>query len=65
MLDAKQDYKYYCRSCKQKYSYEQGRKMHELRKSRPREFWKQLKQKKISPSEPDVSTEDFFNISDR
>ena len=27
MLDAKKDYKYYCRSCKQKYSYEQGRKM--------------------------------------
>ena len=60
MLDAKKDYKYYCRSCKQKYSYEQGRKMNELRKSRPREFWKQFKQKKISPSEPDVSTEDFF-----
>ena len=60
MLHAKKDYKNYCRSCKQKYSYEQGRKMNDLRKSRPREFLKQFKHKKIPPSEPDVSTEDFY-----
>ena len=60
MLHAKKDYKYHCRSCKQKYSYEQGRKMNDLRKSRPREFWKQFKHKKIPSSEPDVSTEDFY-----
>ena len=53
MLDAIKDYKYYCRSCKQKYSYLQGRKMNEFRKSCPREFWKQFKQKNITPSEPD------------
>ena len=60
MLDAKKDYKYYCRSCKLKFSYEQGRKMNDLRKGRPREFWKKFKRKASSPSEPDVSTESFF-----
>ena len=60
MLDAKKDYEYYCRSCKLKFSYEQGRKMNDLRKSRPREFLKKFKRKASSPSEPDVSTESFF-----
>ena len=60
MLDAKKDYKYYCRSCKLKFSYEQGRKMNDFCKSRPRELWKKFKRKASSPSEPDVSTESFF-----
>ena len=34
--------------------------MNDLRKSRPREFWKQFKHKKIPFSETDVSTEDFY-----
>ena len=60
MLDAKKDYKYYCRSCKLKFSYEQGRKMNDLHKSRPREFWKKFKRKASSLLEPDVSKESFF-----
>ena len=62
MLDAKKDYKYYCRSCKLKFSYEQGRKMNDLRKSHPREFWKKFKRKASSLLEPDASTESFFSV---
>ena len=49
-------------SCKQKYSYEQGRKIDDLRKSRPRKFWKQFKHMKfkIPSSEQDVLTEYFY-----
>lgn len=60
MLDAKKDYKYFCRSCKLKYSYEQGRKMSDMRKKQPREFWKLFKQKKKMSTEPEVTTEDFL-----
>ena len=60
MLDAKKDYKYYCRSCKLKYSYEQGRRMNEMRKKQPRQFWKTFKRNKRSQSES-VPINDFFN----
>lgn len=60
MLEAKKDYKYYCRSCKLKYSYEQGRKMNEMRKKQPREFWKMYKHKKQTPTESEISTENFY-----
>ena len=46
MLAAKKDYKYYCRSCKLRYSYDQGQKMNELRKKKPKEFWNLFKRKK-------------------
>ena len=59
MLEAKKDYKYYCRSCKLKYNYEQGRKMNEMRKKQPREFWKMFKHKKQTPTESEISTEKF------
>ena len=32
MLDAKKDYKYFCRKCKLKYKYDQGKNMNEMRK---------------------------------
>ena len=60
MLEAKKDYKYYCRSCKLKYSYEQGRKMKEMRKKQPREFWKMFKYKKQTPTESEISIEEFY-----
>ena len=59
MLDAKKDYKYYCRSCKSKHSYDQGRKMNDMRKKHPREFWKMFKNKKSTPSETGISIEQF------
>ena len=46
MLAEKKDYKYYCRSCKLKYSYEQGRKMNETRRKQPKQFWKIFKRNK-------------------
>ena len=45
MLDAKKDYKYYCRSCKLKHRYEQGKNMNKMRRKQPREFWKLFKNK--------------------
>ena len=60
MLDAKKDYKYYCRSCKSKHSYDQGRKMNDMRKKHPREFWKMFKNKKSTPSETGISIEQFY-----
>ena len=60
MLDAKKDYKYYCRSCKSKHSYDQGRKMNDMRKKHPREFWKMFKNKKSTSSETGISIEQFY-----
>ena len=37
MMNAKKDYKSYCRTCKLKYSFEQGKKMNEMRKKNNRE----------------------------
>ena len=65
MLEAKKDYKYYCRSCKLKYSYEQGRKMNEMRKKQPREFWKMFKHKKQTPTESEFQLKNSINISSR
>ena len=43
VLDNKKDYKYLCRKKKQKYFVDRGRKMNELRKKKPKEFWKIFK----------------------
>lgn len=60
MLDAKKDYRYYCRSCKSRYHYEQSRKMNEMRKKRPREFWKAFKYRKNIEVGKEISIDDFY-----
>ena len=60
MLAAKKDYKYYCRSCKLKYRYEQGRKMNEMRRKEPKHFWKLFKGNKTAQSD-EVPMNDFYN----
>lgn len=60
MLQRKKDYKYYCRTCKVKYNREQGRKLRELKKKRPREFWNTFKRK--SPDETsEISLQEFYD----
>lgn len=60
MLDAKKDYKYYCRSCKLKYKYEQGKKMNEMRRKRPRDFWKLFKNNTKSDTGEVISLNEFY-----
>ena len=61
MLTAKKDYKYYCRSCKLKYSYDQGRKMNEMRRKQPKHFWRLFKGNKKSQCD-EVPMNDFFQL---
>ena len=60
MLATKKDYKYCCRSCKLKYSYEQGRKMNEMRRKQPKQFWKIFKRNKTSQCD-EVPINEFFD----
>lgn len=60
MMNAKKDYKYYCRTCKLKYSFEQGQKINEMRKKQPREFWKLFKGKRQTETGQDVPINDFY-----
>lgn len=60
MLAAKKDYKYYCRSCKLKFSYEQGRKMNEMRLKKPKHFWRLFRGHKKSQCD-EVPINDFYN----
>ena len=64
VLDNKKDYKYLCRKKKQKYFVDRGRKMNELRKKKPKEFWKIFKCKKPSLNH-DISDKDFFEYFKR
>ena len=59
MMAAKKDYKYCCRSSKQKYRYEQGRRMNEFKKKQPREFWKLFKSKTKTNEGQDIPITDF------
>ena len=61
MLTAKKDYKYYCRSCKLKYSYDQDRKMNEMRRKQPKHFWRLFKGNKKSQCD-EVPMNDFFQL---
>ena len=59
MLDAKKDYKYFCRKCKLKYKYDQGKNMNEMRKQQPREFWRLFKNKSNTETGHEISLDDF------
>lgn len=60
MLQRKKDYKYYCRACKVRYNREQGRKLRELKKKRPREFWNTFKHKS-SDETSEISLQEFYD----
>ena len=55
----KKDYKYYCRKCKQKYNRDRSKQMNEMRKKRPKEFWKMFKKRKYTPQN-NIPENDFF-----
>ena len=58
-LLVKKYFKYYCRKCKQKYNRERYRNMNEVRRKRPKEFWKIFKGRKYSPQN-NISDNEFF-----
>ena len=63
IMNAKKDYKYYCRTCKLKYSFEQGQKNERNAiKKQPREFWKLFKgtRKRQTETGQDVPINDFY-----
>lgn len=55
----KKDYKYFCRKCKQKYNNNRYRTMNEVRKKKPKEFWKMFKERKNTPQN-NISENEFF-----
>ena len=59
MLDVKKDYKYFCRKCKLKYKYDQGKKMNEMGKKQPREFWRLFKNKSNAETGHEITLNDF------
>ena len=61
LLDAKKDYKYYCRNCKAMFNRELGRKMNSMRKKTPKEFWRLFKQNTNKNSGETISNEEFYN----
>ena len=46
VYEAKKDYKYYCRKCKQDFNRERCKQMNDMRKKKLKEFWKIFKNKK-------------------
>ena len=59
VFEARKDYKYYCRKCKQNFNRERCKQMNEMRKKKPKEFWKIFKSKKIRENS-NISENDFF-----
>ena len=60
VYEAKRDYKYYCRKCKQDFNRERCKQMNDMRKKKPKEFWKIFKNKKIRENSK-LSENDFFH----
>ena len=60
VFEAKKDYKYYCRKCKQNFNRERCKHMNEMRKKKPKEFWKIFKSKKIRENS-NLSENEFFD----
>lgn len=59
VFERKKDYKYYCRKCKQKFNRGRCKQMDDMRKKKPREFWK-LFRGKNSNTQNNLSENDFF-----
>ncbi|XP_060582312.1 uncharacterized protein LOC132738738 [Ruditapes philippinarum] len=59
MKQFKKDYKYCVRKTKKEYNVKRGRDMDEMRRKKPREFWRIFKSKGQSQNEA-VSAEDFY-----
>ena len=60
VYEAKRDYKYYCRKCKQDFNRERCKQMNDMRKKKPKELWKIFKNKKIRENSK-LSENDFFH----
>ena len=64
VFEARKDYKYYCRKCKQIFNREKCKQMNEVRKKKTKEFWKNFKSKKIREKKIEIFQKmTFFNIS--
>ncbi|XP_053403102.1 uncharacterized protein LOC128558242 [Mercenaria mercenaria] len=59
MKSLKKDYKYCVRRTKWEFNLKRGKEMNEMRRKKPREFWKMFKSKNQNPSEA-ISTEEFY-----
>ena len=57
----KKDYKYFCRKCKVQYNREMGRKLNNIKRKSPSEFWQTFKTRSNSPAGETISTEEFYN----
>ena len=60
IFDCKRDYKYFWRKIKQHYLTERRRKMNNLRKRKPKDFWKIFRNKQNTCSH-NISDTEFFN----
>ena len=64
MISMKKDYKYACRKTKLKYNSDQSKRMNNMRRKSPREFWKLFKRKpssQISDTIPLSEFSDYFS----
>ena len=59
VFEARKDYKYFCRKCKQSFNLERCKQMNEMRKKKPKEFWKIFKTKKFKENS-NLTENDFF-----
>ena len=60
VFDARKDYKYYCRKCKLKFKRDRCKNMNDLRKKKPREFWKLFKRKNTN-LKTNLSENEFYD----
>ena len=59
VFDARKDYKYYCRKCKQNFNRNRCNQINEMRRKKPKEFRKKFKQKKIG-QKTNLTENDFY-----
>ena len=59
VFECRKDYRYYCRNCKQKFKRNRCKQMDDLRKKKPKEFWKLFKKKRLN-THTNLSENDFF-----
>ena len=59
LYELKKDYKYYCRKQKTLFNRQLSRKMNDMRRLKPRDFWNQFKQAKVNPTGDNVSNDEF------
>ena len=59
VFEARKDYKYFCRKSKQNCNRDRCKQMNNMRKKKPKDFWKLFKRNKKS-SQTNLSENDFY-----